>query len=72
VVPDAIRTRPDLKGDFDGDWDVDDDDLMVIADNALMTGAAWADGDLNGDGSVAMDDLDLAMAQYGSKLAMVA
>jgi hypothetical protein len=65
------RTSLDLKGDFDGDWDVDEDDLMVIADNALMTGATWADGDLNGDGSVTMDDLDLAMAQYGSELTVV-
>jgi hypothetical protein len=28
----------------------------------LPIGATWADGDLDGDGEVAMDDLDLALA----------
>jgi len=51
--------------DFDGDQDVDEDDLQVIFDNANMTGAVWADGDLNGDGTVDADDLDLALAQFG-------
>ena len=53
-----------LHADFDGDLDVDSDDLDRIADNAGMTGTAWADGDLDGDGEVTMDDLDLALAQY--------
>jgi hypothetical protein len=36
-----------------------------IAENGNMTGATRADGDLDGDGEVTMDDLDLALAQYG-------
>lgn len=52
--------------DFNGDFKVNDDDLMIIANNAGMTGAAWADGDLNGDGEVTMEDLDLALAQFGA------
>jgi hypothetical protein len=30
-----------------------------------MTGATWADGDVNWDGVVSQADLDLALAQYG-------
>jgi hypothetical protein len=60
-----------LKADFDGDFDVDDWDLKKISDNAGMTGATWADGDLNGDGTVDLDDLDLALAQYGLGLNVV-
>jgi hypothetical protein len=36
-----------------------------------MTGATWADGDLNGDGQVTMADLDLAYAQFGLELDVV-
>jgi hypothetical protein len=36
--------------DFDGDWDVDDDDIDVIAQNGGMTGATWADGYLTAAG----------------------
>ena len=61
-----------VMADFDGDFDVDEFDLDVIADNGNMTGATWADGDLNGDGAVTMADLDLALAQYGLALSVVA
>jgi hypothetical protein len=54
-----------LKADFDGDLDVDDADMDLIATNAGMTGATWADGDLNGDGEVTIEDVDLAYATYG-------
>ena len=60
-----------LLADFDGDWDVDDDDIYVIDQNGGMTGATWADGDLDGDGDVTVDDLDLAYAQLGMSLDIV-
>ncbi len=53
-----------MLADFDGDCDVDDADLAVIVTNANLTGAVWADGDLNGDGAVTVADLDLAYSQY--------
>ena len=37
-----------------------------------MSNPTWADGDLNGDGSIDMDDLDLMFAQYGLELSAVA
>lgn len=43
---------------------VDITDLNVIANNAGLTGATWSQGDLDGDGVVDMDDLDLAFAQF--------
>ncbi|MBN1853378.1 MAG: hypothetical protein JW829_11665, partial [Pirellulales bacterium] len=60
-----------LLADFDGDFDVDDDDLAVISANAGMTGATWEDGDLNGDGEVTVEDLDLALALFGLDLDLV-
>jgi hypothetical protein len=54
-----------LRADLDGDFDVANADLLVIADNAGMTGAGWADGDLDGDGEVTEDDFDIALAQWG-------
>ncbi|RIK84697.1 MAG: hypothetical protein DCC67_04620, partial [Planctomycetota bacterium] len=63
--------QPLLKADFDGDWDVDDADLAVIGAHAGLAGASWADGDLDGDGAVTIDDLDLALAQYGLGLNVV-
>lgn len=62
-----------MKADFDGDFDVDASDLSVIGTNAGMTsGATWANGDLDGDGDVDMSDLDLAFAQFGQALSVVA
>jgi hypothetical protein len=58
--------------DFDGDFDVDDDDLAVIDANANMSGATWVDGDLNGDGTVDAQDLALAFAQFGLALDVAA
>ena len=58
--------------DFDGDFDVDDDDITTITDNLGMSGADYDDGDLNGDGEVDLDDLDLAFAQYALDIDLVA
>lgn len=56
-----------IRGDIDGDWDVDNDDLDLIEENLGMTGAAWEDGDFNGDGSVTTVDRDLALAQFAGE-----
>jgi len=61
-------TQLSILADIDGDLDVDDDDLAVLYANLGMTGATYADGDLNGDGTVDLDDVDLAFAQYGLAL----
>jgi len=60
-----------MRADFDGDYDVDAADIAVIDQHGNMTGATWADGDLNGDGTVTMADLDLAYAQFGLELDVV-
>jgi len=36
-----------------------------------MTGATYADGDLNGDGTIDVADVDLAFAQFGLGLSLV-
>jgi len=54
-----------ILADLNGDSVVDADDLDWIGDNIGMTNASWADGDLDGDGQVTLDDLGLAFAQFG-------
>ncbi len=54
-----------ILADLDGNFEVDDDDIQVINDNFGMTGATRADGDLDGDGVVGIEDLDLAFAKFG-------
>ena len=58
--------------DLNGDFDVDGNDMQTISDNFGMTGATYADGDLNGDGIIDDADLDLAFAQFGLRLDLVA
>jgi hypothetical protein len=60
-----------LLADLDGDYDVDDDDAETLADNVGMSNPTWADGDLNDDNAVNLDDLDLMFAQYGLDLGVV-
>jgi hypothetical protein len=55
---------------LDGDFDVDDVDWLV--DRLHMSNPTWADGDLNGDGSVNYLDVDLIFAQYGLALDVAA
>jgi len=77
---DAMTTAPnwgaDLRdvwvlADLDGNFEVDDADLQTINDNFGMTGATYADGDLNGDGTIDIADVDLAFAQFGLGLNLV-
>jgi hypothetical protein len=43
----------------------------MLADNVGMSNPTHDDGDLNGDGDIDIDDLDLLFAQYGLELAVV-
>lgn len=58
--------------DLDGDWDVDSDDEQILFDNFLanLSNPTQADGDLNEDGTIDIDDLDLMFAQYGLELSV--
>ena len=49
--------------DLDGDLVVDLSNWLTIQGNLGMTGATYEDGDLDGDGTVTQDDLDVALAQ---------
>jgi hypothetical protein len=60
-----------LLADLDGDYDVNDADSETRADNVGMSNPTWADGDLNDDNAVNLDDLDLMFAQYGLDLEVV-
>ncbi len=61
-----------ILADINGDFIVDTADTAVIDANFGMTGATYADGDLNGDGVVSIEDLDLAFLQFGLGLDLVA
>jgi hypothetical protein len=61
-----------LMADLDGDFDVDDEDVDWLVDHLHMSNPAWADGDLNDDGSVNYLDVDLIFAQYGLELEVAA
>jgi len=58
-VPSRIRC------DFNSDGVVNDADLTIVSENAGMTGATWADGDVTGDGQVTEADLDQVFDQIG-------
>ena len=60
-----------LLADLNGDFKVDDADMMILAGNYGMTGAVHADGDLNGDGQINAADIDSMFAQYGLELSVV-
>jgi hypothetical protein len=60
-----------ILSDLDGDFDVDDVDAETMADNIGMSSPTQADGDLDEDGTIDTDDLDLMFAQYGLDLELV-
>jgi hypothetical protein len=60
-----------LLADLDGDYAVDESDVDTLAGNIGMANPTAADGDLNGDGYIDAEDLDLALAQYGLELSVV-
>jgi hypothetical protein len=56
-----------LRGDLDGDEDVDLADLaQLLANFGLAAGATHGHGDLDGDGDVDLDDLTLLLGEYGA------
>jgi hypothetical protein len=55
-----------LRGDLDGDGDVDLCDLSILLSNyGAMSGMAYEDGDLDNDGDVDSSDLAQLLADYG-------
>jgi hypothetical protein len=55
---------------LNGDWAVDALDAEILDDHWFDSEPAYEDGDLNGDGDVNADDIDLMFAQYGLELAV--
>jgi hypothetical protein len=53
-------TRP---GDINLDYQVDDDDFAILANN-FGTGNEWTEGDLNGDGTVDLEDFVILDDNY--------
>jgi len=60
-----------VMADLNGDFIVDASDLSIINDNIGMTGATYADGDLNNDGVVDIEDVYLAFDQFDLGLSLV-
>ena len=54
-----------LSADLNGDWTVDDADLVIFNTHLGMSNPTHAQGDLDGDGDIDVADLDLMFAQYG-------
>lgn len=63
-----------ILADLNGDYAVDDLDLEIVYDNWIsnLPNPTWADGDLNGDGDIGLDDFELLFSQFGLELSVVA
>ena len=57
-----------LAGDINRDRLVDDVDFGILQAHYLQAGAAYADGDLTGDGAVGFPDLAILQHSYGLRL----
>jgi hypothetical protein len=62
-----IYLRFGLPGDADGDGVVDAADYITVKRNFGMTGAQWAQGDFSGDRQVNWTDLQILMANFGTR-----
>jgi hypothetical protein len=61
-----------LLGDANGDLVVDAADYIAMKQNFGMTGAEWKDGDFDYDTDVDWDDLQILMANFGTRILPVA
>jgi hypothetical protein len=64
-------TTLSLLADLNGDWKVDFSDLDFMVDNINLTHPTRADGDLDGDGYIRLDDADLLHRQLGVAVSVV-
>jgi hypothetical protein len=71
-IYDIVLDTVGLLADLDGDFDVDGFDVQILDGNVGMSNPTRAHGDLNGDGLINWADVDLAFAQYGLNLEVVA
>ncbi len=55
-----------IAGDVTVDCTVDMDDVLVVLSPWGMVGAGWSDGDVDGDGQVALGDLLEVLAHFGN------
>lgn len=55
-----------IAGDVTVDCAVDMDDVLVVLSAWGMSGAGWSDGDVDGDGQVALGDLLEVLAHFGN------
>jgi hypothetical protein len=53
--------------DANGDEVVDAADYIILKQNFGMPGAVWADGDFDMSGTVDWDDLQILMAEFGTR-----
>jgi len=57
-----------VMGDANGDLVVDAADYIALKQNFGMTGAEWKDGDFDYDTDVDWDDLQILMANFGTRI----
>ena len=64
----TIYVQFGLLGDTNNDWVVDAADYITVKQNFGMTsGATWSMGNFDGDGNVDWDDLQIVMANFGTR-----
>jgi hypothetical protein len=68
AVGEPISVSTGLAGDVDGDFRISPLDQYVILGNWGRTGARYVQGDLNGNGKVAQEDMDIWVLHYGQRL----
>jgi probable HAF family extracellular repeat protein len=67
----AFLLTPAMPGDATGDWKVDFNDLVLLAQryNSLDGKATWEQGDFTGEGNVDFSDLTILAQRYGAPAA---
>ena len=64
----SFLVRPTLRGDVDGDGEVNLADFSILANNFGQTDAAFADGDLDGNHEVNFLDFLVLAENFGRQL----